>query len=526
MALVIVSLVGFIGAARTDIFDSINVGGTATFTGTIGFTGTTIEFSPSTSFAVYTPTIYLGYDAGARMNVAVSDTTGNVAITHTGSTKNLSWTTAGATTFTFGSFLIDGSTVVLDNGATLDNTGSATELLIQETNVKLSGAVQMEAGAVTVGTSGVSFDTTFYSDTAGKTLVWGDTEFLDLTVAAGDEAFKISNGNFVLSQVTAAADRNSPWIDLVGYDHDTTEEIDMGWRVEVTGAADYKMSLYEDGLNTEVASFDESGNLQIDGSLTAGSITGYAIGVDVQAYDAELAALAGLTFADDQIILGTGAGTIAMASCTVFAQSILDDANEATFKATVNLEIGADVQAYDANLTTWAGISPSVNVQSFSAAADYSTMRTLLGVAVGSDVLAYSADLATVATAAGTATNEGMVFCTTFKLDYGQTASQTVGIVPANAYVMDLEVVVTTLFNGGGTDTLDIGISGGAADGYANDLDLSTAGYITSGVVFSALGSVGGADRTITCLYVDQNSDATTGSALVNVYWRMGTVGD
>lgn len=41
---------------------------------------------------------------------------------------------------------------------------------------------------------------------------------------------------------------------------------------------------------------------------------------------------------------------------TAFAKTILDDADEATFKATVNLEIGTDVQAYDAELTALAGL--------------------------------------------------------------------------------------------------------------------------------------------------------------------------
>lgn len=46
---------------------------------------------------------------------------------------------------------------------------------------------------------------------------------------------------------------------------------------------------------------------------------------------------------------------------TAFAQSVLDDADEATFKATVNLEIGTDVQAYDAELAALAGLTSAAN---------------------------------------------------------------------------------------------------------------------------------------------------------------------
>ncbi len=93
-----------------------------------------------------------------------------------------------------------------------------------------------------------------------------------------------------------------------------------------------------------------------DASASAARTTlGLAIGSDVQAYDVELAALAGLTSAADTLPYFTGSGTAALATFTSFARSILDDANEAAFKATVNLEIGTDVQAWASSLDDLSG---------------------------------------------------------------------------------------------------------------------------------------------------------------------------
>lgn len=54
--------------------------------------------------------------------------------------------------------------------------------------------------------------------------------------------------------------------------------------------------------------------------------------------------------------------------------------NAADFRVSAGLVIGMNVQAYDADLTTYAGITPSANVQSLLAAADYAAMKTLLSL--------------------------------------------------------------------------------------------------------------------------------------------------
>lgn len=55
-------------------------------------------------------------------------------------------------------------------------------------------------------------------------------------------------------------------------------------------------------------------------------------------------------------------------------------ANPATSRTNLGVAIGVNVQAYDADLTTWAGVSPSANVLTFVGSANNAAMRTALGV--------------------------------------------------------------------------------------------------------------------------------------------------
>ena len=80
------------------------------------------------------------------------------------------------------------------------------------------------------------------------------------------------------------------------------------------------------------------------GYVTAG--TGLTkTGNDIAISDAELLALAGLTFADQKMIVGTGAGTVGMVDCTDFALTMLDDADQAGVQATLGVVPGTDVLA-------------------------------------------------------------------------------------------------------------------------------------------------------------------------------------
>jgi hypothetical protein len=215
----------------------------------------------------------------------------------------------------------------------VDNTSDANKPISTATQTALDAKQPLDATLTALAGVTVAADKVIYATGADAFTTADFTSYGRSLVAVANEAALKALVNLEIGT------------DVQAYD------AELAALAGLTSAAD-KVPYFSGAGTAAVADFTSYGRslVAVANEAAFKALVNLEIGTDVQAQDAELSAIAGLTSAADRLPYFTGSGTAALATFTSFGRSILDDADEATFKATVNLEIGTDVQAWDALL--------------------------------------------------------------------------------------------------------------------------------------------------------------------------------
>ena len=250
--------------------------------------------------------------SGAFVTLTGSQTiSGNKTFTGTVSFSAVSGLT------TIGDATIGGNLTV--NGTT--TTVNSTTVLVDDKNIELGSIASpsdttADGGGITLkGSTDKTFNWSNATDT------WTSSEHLDL---ANGKAFYI-NATQVLSATALGAGVVSSSLTSVGTISGGT------WQ----------------GTAVAVA-YGGTGAATASGARTN---LGLIIGTNVQAYDADLAALAGVTSAADKVPYFTGTATADVATLTSFGRSLIDDADAAAARTTLGLGTMSTQNANNVSIT-------------------------------------------------------------------------------------------------------------------------------------------------------------------------------
>ena len=364
------------------IIDRLTSGvGTITLSGTTHTLSTNVSGSATLSDGQYSVLVFGGSPSGTN-TVTISPNTSQ----HVYLVKNTSGQSVVLTQGSGGNVTVaDGkSAIVYCNGA---GSGSAvTDLTSTFSFQPLDAELTAIAGlATTDGNIIVGSGSTWVAES-------GATARTSLGLAIGTDVQAYDPGLQSLAGLasgankmiyTTATDTYATFLtsqdgrDFLGYSGVTNQQTALGllvgtnvqqWNQALQGISSVSSNLtankmlYTTALDVfAVADITAAGRAILDDTDASAQRTtlGLVIGTDVQAYDAGLQSIAGLTTSANEMIYTTGSDTYATTSLTAAGRAILDDADASAQRTTLGLVIGTDVQAYDADLSAIAALTPT-----------------------------------------------------------------------------------------------------------------------------------------------------------------------
>jgi hypothetical protein len=321
---------------------------------------------------------------------------------------------------TDGNFIVgDGTNFVTESGSTARTSlGLGTIATQDASNVTITGGSVTGITDLAVADGGTGASTAAnarvnllpsYTGNGGKVLAVNvgatDTEWITVATGGGGTGDVVGPASSTDNTVVRFDGTTGKIIQTSGVTINDSNEITTGvWKGTEVGVA-YGGT----GASTLTGIIKGNGTSAFT-AATAGTdyLAPAAIGTTVQAYDAELAALAGVTSAADKVPYFTGSGTAAVTDFTSFGRSLVDDANATAAQSTLGLVIGTNVQAYDAQLADVAGLSVTdgnfiVGNGTNFVAESGATARTSLGLGTGDSPEFTAVNVTTINARDGTA---------------------------------------------------------------------------------------------------------------------------